>query len=249
MPEVSRDAIHGLGVTLWQTRGGHRVGADAVLLAASAGEPVKTLVDFGAGVGAVGLALARRWPEARATLIEIDPESAELARRNAAGNGLAERTEVIEVNALDGRARRALGVDDGIFDLVLTNPPFHAAGEVRISPDAAKARAHVFAAGDDPLGSWIVAALALVSPGGRFVMIHRPERLCAILAAFGRRLGEVAIRPIHAHQGADAIRLIVSGVKGSRAPTRLLPGLVLHERDGGFSALAAAIHRGETFLV
>jgi tRNA1(Val) A37 N6-methylase TrmN6 len=103
--------------------------------------------------------------------------------------------------------------------------------------------------GDDPLGAWIVAALTLVRPGGRFVMIHRPDRLSAMLTAFGRRLGDVAIRPIHPHADADAIRVIVSGVKGSRAPTRLQPALVLHERGGGFAPLAAAIHRGEAFLV
>jgi len=249
MPDLSEDSIHGLGVTLWQRRAGHRVGADAVLLAASAGSPTKTIVDFGAGVGGVGLALAKRWPEAHATLLEIAPESAELARRNAAANGLAQRTRVVEIDALDGRARRAAGVEEGKADLVLTNPPFYAACEVRVSPDSARARAHVLGEGDDPLGGWIVAALALVRPGGRFVMIHRPERLAEMLVAFGRRLGDVAIRPIHPQQDADAIRVIVSGVKGSRAPTRLQPALVLHERGGGFAPLAAAIHRGEAFLV
>ena len=77
----------------------------------------------------------------------------------------------------------------------------------------------------DALADWIVASLALLRPGGRFVIIHRPERLADLLDAFGRRLGAVAIRPIHPREGADAIRVIVSGVKGSRAPTRLRPGL------------------------
>jgi len=249
MPDVTEDSIQGLGVTLSQRRAGHRVGVDAVLLAASAGSAVKSIVDFGAGVGSIGLALAKRWPDAQATLLEMDPDSIELARRNAAANGLAERVKVIEVDALDGKARRAAGIEDGKADLVLTNPPFYAAGEVRISPDAARARAHVLGGGEDPLAAWIVAALALVRPGGRYAMIHRPDRLAEILNAFGRRLGDVAIRPIHPHAGADAIRVIVCGVKGSRAPTRLRPGLVLHERHGGFSPQAAAIHRGEAFLV
>ena len=249
MPDLTKDTIHGLGVTLWQHRGGHRVGVDAVLLAASAGAPVQTLVDFGAGVGSVGLALAKRWPDTHATLIEIDPENADLARRNAAGNDVAERIRVIEINALDGRTRRNAGVENGTADLVITNPPCYAASEVRVSPDSARARAHVFGEGEDPLAAWIVASLALVRPGGRFVMIHRPERLAEILAAVGRRLGDVAIRPIHPRQDADAIRVIVCGVKGSRAPARLQIGLVLHERNGGFAPLAAAIHRGEAFLV
>jgi tRNA1(Val) A37 N6-methylase TrmN6 len=248
MSDITHDEITALGLRLWQKRLGHRVGADAVLLAASAGAPVENLVDVGAGVGAVGLALARRWPRARATLIEIDAEIAELARRNAAENDLASRAAVANVDLVDRSARRAAGVEDGTADLVVTNPPFYDAAQVRVSPDASRARAHVFGEGQDALSAWLVAALALLRPGGRFVVIHRPERLADLVAAFGRRLGGVAIRPVHPRQGADAIRVIVSGVKGSRAPLRLQPGLVLHESDGGLAPLAAAIHRGEALL-
>ena len=98
------------------------------------------------------------------------------------------------------------------------------------------------------LAAWIVASLALLRPGGRFVMIHRPESLAPILDAIGKKLGAVAIRPIHPRVDEPAIRILVSGVKGSRAPLKILPGLTLHESDGGFTPLAAAIHRGEARL-
>jgi tRNA1(Val) A37 N6-methylase TrmN6 len=248
MSEFTHDEISGLGLRLWQKRAGHRVGADAVLLAASAGEPVESLVDVGAGVGAVGLALARRWPGARGLLIEIDAEIAELARRNAAESDLLPRVAIAELDILDRKARRAAGVEDGKADLVVTNPPFYEAAQVRASPDASRARAHVLRAGEDALAAWTVAALALLRPGGRFVVIHRPERLVDLVAAFGRRLGDVAVRPVYPREGADAIRVIISGVKGSRAPMRLRPGLVLHAPGGGFAPLAAAIHRGEARL-
>jgi len=75
-------------------RSGHRVGADAVLLAAAAGPPARRIVDVGSGVGAVALALLTRWPEARADLVEIDPGLAALARENAATNGLADRVRI-----------------------------------------------------------------------------------------------------------------------------------------------------------
>jgi tRNA1(Val) A37 N6-methylase TrmN6 len=79
-------------------------------------------------------------------------------------------------------------------------------------------------------------------------MIHRPEALPVILAAFGQRLGAVAVRPVHPRGDADAIRVLLSGIKGSKAPMRLLPGLVLHEASGAFTPLSAAIHRGEALL-
>jgi tRNA1(Val) A37 N6-methylase TrmN6 len=228
---------------------GHRAGTDAVLLAAAAGLPARRIVDFGAGAGAAGLALLTRWPEARADLVEIDPSLAALARENAALNGAAGRARVFALDALDGRARRAAGLLDGEADLVVTNPPFFAAGTARVSPDPARARAHAFAAGAEaPLRAWIVAALATLAPGGRYVMIHRPDALPEILEAFGKRLGDIAIRPVHPRGDADAIRVLVSGVKGSRAPARLAPGLVLHEAGGAFTPLAAAIHTGDAVL-
>ena len=64
----------------------------------------------------------------------------------------------------------------------------------------------------------------------------------------GQILGDLALRPIHPRADAPAIRLLISGTKGSKAPLRLLPGLTLHEADGAATPLAAAIQRGEATL-
>jgi len=240
------DAISGLGVVLRQRRTGHRVGLDAVLLAAAAGPPADRIVDVGAGVGAVGLALARRFPACQADLVEIDPEIAALAHANADSNGLSERVRVAIADVTSPAARRAAGLVDGAADLVATNPPFYRAAATRVSPDPARARAHTL--GGDGLGEWLKASLALLAPDGRFAMVHRPDSLPAIYAALGGRLGDVATRPVYARAGEDAIRVLVTGVKGSRAAARLAPGLVLHEADGRATAEAQAIHEGRAML-
>jgi tRNA1(Val) A37 N6-methylase TrmN6 len=80
------------------------------------------------------------------------------------------------------------------------------------------------------------------------VMIHRPDALSAILAAIGSRLGALALLPVHPTIGASAHRLLVSGVKGSKAPLRVASGLVLHGPDGRLTAEADALHRGERFI-
>src|SRR5580704_608773 len=116
------DAISGLGLVLRQKRAGHRVGLDAVLLAAAAGAGARHIVDVGAGVGAVGLALARRFSEALVDLVEIDEEAAALARENAKRNGVAERVRVIVADVTDAKARRTAELRDGAADLVVTNP-------------------------------------------------------------------------------------------------------------------------------
>ena len=242
------DEILGLGLRLRQMRAGHRVGLDAVLLAAAASStpsPPRRIVDVGAGVGAVGLALARRFPGAEVDLVEIDAATAALARDNAALNGLAARVLVADVTA--PASRRAAGLLDGAADLVATNPPFLQADAARVSPDAARARAHALD-GADGLAAWLKASLALLAPGGFFAMIHRPDALPAIYAALAGRLGDVAVRPVHPREGEDAIRVLVTGTKGSRAPARLRPGLVLHEADGRATAQAQAIHEGRATL-
>ena len=247
---LTEDRWLGGRLMLVQPKRGHRVGTDAALLVAAAGDARQgRIVDVGAGVGAVGLALAQRNPLASVDLVELDPELAQLAESNAARNGLQARTRVLRLDALNPRERREAGLAE-LASCVVTNPPFFDAKAVRASPDKGKARAHVLAGAEAgaTLADWIQASLAMLAPGGRFVMIHRPDALGAILAGIGGRLGALALLPVHPTIGASAHRLLVSGVKGSKAPLRLAAGLVLHGTDGRLTAEADAIHRGERLI-
>jgi tRNA1(Val) A37 N6-methylase TrmN6 len=252
---TSCDGLLGGRLNIRQPIKGHRVGSDAILLAAAApARGVERLVDVGAGVGPVGLAILQRMPGANADLVERDAVLAALAEENAALNGLAARTRVAGADITQARERREAGLADGGADLVVTNPPFFDAPTVRISADARRASAHVFAEqsstdlGPPALEAWIVASLSLLRAGGRFVMIHRPDALAQILNAFGRRLGAVAILPIHPNAQAPAHRMLVAGVKGARGPIALRPGLTLHDQSGAFTPLAQALHRGDALI-
>src|ERR1700741_1966998 len=89
---VTEDAVLGGRLRLRQPRRGHRVGHDAILLAAAC--PARTgdkVVDLGAGIGAAGLALAARVPGTTVTLVEVEPTLAALADENVRRNGLDER--------------------------------------------------------------------------------------------------------------------------------------------------------------
>jgi FkbM family methyltransferase len=208
---------------------GHRAGTDALLLASATPlEQTGAIVDVGAGAGAVGLMAAIRAPAARVALVEIDPESCALARENVAANGLAERVAVYEADITSARGRRAAGLADETAALVLTNPPFYEAGSVRATPDEARRRAHVAVA---PLAEWVRGALALLAPGGTFAMIHRAEALALCLQSVEGRLGGVTILPFHPRAGAAATRILLRGVKGSRAPLSLLSPLALQGEE------------------
>jgi tRNA1(Val) A37 N6-methylase TrmN6 len=251
---TSDDALLDGRLIVRQPLKGHRIGSDAILLAAAAPcEGVGRVVDVGAGVGAVGLAILQRSVGSSADLVERDAFLAGLAQSNAALNGLENRVRVLPVDIVEARDRQSAGLVDGAADLVVTNPPFFEARSVRASPDSRKASAHVLAksaagAKEPLLETWIIACLALLRAGGRFVMIHRPDALAQILGAFGRRLGAVAILPVHPNAQAPAHRILVSGVKGARGPIGLRPGLVLHDSAGAFTPLAEAIHRGEALI-
>jgi tRNA1(Val) A37 N6-methylase TrmN6 len=170
--------------------------------------------------------------------MEIDPASASLARANVDANGLAERVTVVEGDAL-----RPSSVTP-TADLVLTNPPYLSAGRARIS--SAKTGAHEMPPGQ--LDLWAKAALRLLSGRGRLVLVHRAEVLPELLQVLCGRFGALAVRPVLPRADQQAIRILVFGTKGSRGPFRILPPLVLHEPDGTFTPLAAAIHRGEARL-
>ncbi len=225
---------------------GHRAGTDAVLLAAAIGAPDGALLDAGAGVGAVGLMMAKRAPGLAVTLVEADPLTAALARDNIALNGLSARARVIEADLLCAPARRAAGLPDRCADIVVTNPPWLTSGRSRAPPDPRRALAHVL--GDGGLGAWMRAVAALTKPGGRMAIILRADALKALLEACEGRFGALALLPVHPRDGQAAIRLLAAGIKGSRAPTRLLPGLTLHGEDGAFTPRAQALHRGEAAL-
>jgi tRNA1(Val) A37 N6-methylase TrmN6 len=246
---LSTDSLFGGRLRLIQLRRGHRAGTDAVLLAAAAGEVGSArVVDLGAGVGTVGLAVAQASPAAQVRLVEREPALAALARDNIAANGLGGRVEVVEADVLaPAAARRAGGLAPHSAEVIVTNPPFFAQGRVRASPDAARRAAHVM--DEAALEGWLRTAADLAVPGGRLVMIHEAGALAAILAGLAGRFGAIALKPVHPRAGEPATRLLVAGVKGSRAPLRLLPGFVLHEADGRFTAEAEAVHRGEAIIV
>ena len=239
-PDHTIDAFHNGGFFLVQpSDAGHRAGMDAMLLAATVPEGAKgALADLGAGAGAAGLAAANRLPGLTVVLIERSPAMADCARRSLAlaeNAHLAQRAKVIEADvALHGNQRRAAGLADHAFDYVIFNPPFNA-GRDRKTPDPLKAEAHAMET-DDLFERWLRTAAAILKPGGQVSIIARPESLADILSAFGKRFGGAEVSPVCPRNGDDAIRILVTAIKGSRARLSLRDRILVHEGPGhGFS--------------
>lgn len=236
------DAILGGSLTLRQMRAGHRVGHDAVLLAAAAPAACRRVVDLGAGVGAAGLAFLTRVGEAELVAVEVVPELADLARENAALNAMAARVRVVTADVVSlARPEGPPEPAAGRADLVLMNPPYNAPGAHQASPRARRALAHM--ADDGLLDAWATAAHRCLEPGGHLCLIHRPGALAPILAALDGRFGAAEFIPVHPRPEAPAARLLVRAVKGRRTGPALLPGLVLTDADGTPAAAAERILR------
>jgi len=226
--DLTCDAFLDGRLRLWQPRAGYRAATDPVLLAAfTPARPGERVLELGCGAGAAALCLARRVPGLDLHGLEVQPDYAALARRNAAENGLALAVHEGDLRRMPA-ALRGLG-----FDHVLANPPFHPPAATP-APDAGRDLAHREAA---PLADWIDAGLRRLVPGGRLVLIHRAARLAEILAALAGRAGGAEVLPIASRAGAPAGRVLVRARKGSGAPLSLLFPLTVHrgsshESDG-----------------
>jgi tRNA1(Val) A37 N6-methylase TrmN6 len=228
--DVTEDGILGGQLRLRQPKRGHRAGHDAMLLAAAtvarAGDRV---ADFGAGVGAAGLALARRNPAIELVLIEIDAALAAMARHNAASNQI--EAEVIAIDVASGaEVFAAAGLLPDSFDVVLMNPPFNEPDRHRSSPDPSRKAAHL--GEPSTLESWVHAARRVLKPGGVLTLIWRADALAQVLATLDGGFGTVTILPVHGNPVAPAIRVLVRAVKGARGKAALYPGLVLNDESG-----------------
>lgn len=239
MDELTHDAFLGGKLHLWQPQKGYRAGTDPVFLAAACpAQTGESVLDIGCGVGTAVLCLAARVPGLRLFGLEVQPQIAALARRNAADNGFEMPVECGDLTAMPKSLRQH-------FDHVITNPPFYAQTGTP-SPNGIRDLALRV---DVPLFDWVQAAGRRLVPGGWLTLICGVDGLPQVLAAMGKQVGSVSVLPLAARENHPAKRIILRARKVGRAPFRLLAPFILHEgpaHDGdrnSHSARAEAISR------
>jgi len=231
--EITTDRFLGGKLRVQQPSAGFRAGLDAVVLAASVPARAREQVlELGSGCGTASLCLAARIPDCDVTGLEIDKNLVGIASGNAETNGLADRLHFVtgDVFAPPRVLRR-------LFDHVFANPPFHHPSDPASTNVLRKQATHDGSA----LALWLKAGLKRVRPDGTMTMIIRTDRLAEILE--GSRAQGITLLPLWARQGEPSKRIVVQARKGSRERLRLLPGLVLHEKDGAYTQTADSILR------
>ena len=246
MPVTTDDHVLGGQLLLRQPASGHRAGHDAILLAAAtSARSGQRVVDFGAGVGTAGLAVAKRVAGLSLALIEINPDFADLARHNAKANGVAAEVVTLDL-ASTAEAFATAGLPPDSADVILMNPPFNDPARHRASPDRTREIAHV--ATDETLAIWIHAARRVLKSNGVLTMIWRADGIADVLAALDRGFGSLALMPVHGDASAPAIRIMVRAVKGGRAPSAIHPGIALRDAKGAPDAYIQQILAGHAAL-
>ena len=247
--ETSEDAVLGGRLRVRQPLHGHRVGHDAILLAAAtAARAGEQAVELGSGVGAAGLALAARIPGLKVVLVEVDADLCALAADNARLNRLDDRVRALALDAENVDALKAGGLSPDTIDRVLMNPPFHDARRQNVSPDPRRRLAHVGAPG--LLARWVATAAWLLKPHGILTLIWRADGLDEVLGALRSGFGSIAVLPVHPREGAPPIRVLVRAAKGGRTPQVAYAALLLNDEHGQPTAAAENVLRaGKTLNI
>jgi tRNA1(Val) A37 N6-methylase TrmN6 len=243
---TSADAFLGGRITVFQPRNGFRAGFDSVLLGASVSPKAQTLLELGAGAGVPSLVALAQNATLNATLVEFDASVLPLTASNLKDNGFGDRSRVVTTDLTQPQGRTAAGLMSDAYMSVIANPPFFdGASGTAPSPDRSMAR-HM---ASDLLDTWVRAAATHAAPGGEVIFVHVPQTLPALLNAFAPRFGAITILPLAPHAGEAAIRVLIRGIKGSRAPLQLLATRVLHDETArGFNPTFEAIFRGAARL-
>lgn len=206
-------------------------GIDAVLLSSFARvAPGEDVLDLGTGTGVIPLLLAGKSEGRSFTGLEIQEESADMARRSVAYNGLEDRIQIVT-----GDIKEAARIfKPASFPVVTSNPPYITASRGLLSQGRAKALARHEILCD--LSDVVGAAAKLLTPGGRFYMVHRPFRLVDIFCEMrSRGIEPKRLRMVQPFADKKPNLALIEGVRGAGAELTVEKPLFVYETPGVYT--------------
>lgn len=230
---ITLDSI--CNIQLYQSKTGYRFSVDSLLLYDFVNlRTSKSIADFGAGSGIVGILLARKYPEAHVTLFEIQESLAKLAEKNVQLNKLEKRVSVVktDIKTLPKRS---------IFDLIVSNPPFRRlkSGRINIEEERAIARHEI----NLSLSDLIKSAANTVLAKGRFCLIYHPWRLSELFVTLRKNDFEPKrLRFIHSNPSTEAKMVLLESVKGGKIGLKIEKPLYIYEENGEYTEEIKSIY-------
>lgn len=202
-------------------------GMDAVLLSEFArAKPGERVLDMGTGTGVIPILMEAKEKGSVFQALEIQPESAAMARRSVEYNGLQHKIQIIEgdikaASAILGRA---------VFDVVTVNPPYmnDSGGLKNPALPKAIARHEVLCTLEDVIRE----AAAVLKEHGRFYMVHRPARLQEIITRMHQyHLEPKRLRMVHSFVDKEATMVLIEGLKGGGVFMKVENPLIIYEQE------------------
>jgi tRNA1(Val) A37 N6-methylase TrmN6 len=233
-PPYSAGTLLGGRVTYRQPEHGYRTGIEPILLAACVpARPGDRILEAGTGAGAALLALSARIANLSGTGLESDPAMARLAADNLAANGCTGlRIDCTRIETWQ---------PDGTYDHAFANPPWHSDASTH-SPLPARRAAKM--AGSTTLNDWIVKLAAALRHRGTLSLILPAAAFTeAARSLAAARLAETTLIPLWPKPQTQAKIIILQAIRNGKGPSRITPGLTLHEADGAYTQAANRILR------
>ena len=230
-PDERVDELNRKGYRIIQDTKQFCFGMDAVLLSAFVKvKPKQRVLDLGTGTGVIPILLEAKTPGEHFTGLEIQPDSANMARRSVALNGLTDKIDIVTGDIKD--ASKIFGASS--FDVITTNPPYMIGSHgIKNDRDAKTiARHEVLCSLDDILRE----SAKMLKQGGHFYMVHRPFRLAEIFS----KMVEYRIEPkrmclVYPYVDKEPNMVLIEGIRGAKSRMTVEPPLIVYEKDGSYT--------------
>ena len=206
-------------------------GMDAVLLSGFArAKKHENCLDLGCGNGIIPILMEAKTAGNHFTGLEIQPGSADMARRSVALNDLQDRIDIVEGDIKD--ASKIFGASS--FHVITTNPPYMIGTHGENSPSTAKAiaRHEVLCTLDDILRE----SAKMLMPGGRFYMVHRPFRLAEIMSKMVEyKIEPKRMRLVYPYIDKEPNMVLIEGLRGGKSRVTVEKPLIVYKEQGVYT--------------
>ncbi|MEE1014889.1 MAG: tRNA1(Val) (adenine(37)-N6)-methyltransferase [Lachnospiraceae bacterium] len=206
-------------------------GMDAVLLSSFAkAKPGEKVLDLGTGNGIIPILMEAKTKGEKFFGLEIQEESADLARRSVALNGLEEKIGIVT-----GDMKEAVNIFGAAsFHVITMNPPYMTGNHGLVNPEDAKAIArHEITCS---LEEMISQASKVLKSKGRFYMVHRPFRLAEIMSLMVKyHLEPKRMRLVYPYVDKEPNMVLIEGLKGGNSRITVEPPLIVYEKPGVYT--------------
>lgn len=206
-------------------------GMDAVLLSGFARAKEGSLVlDMGTGTGIIPILMEAKTQAAHLTGLEIQEESADMARRSVLLNNLSDKIDIVSGDIKE--AGKLFGAAS--FDVVTCNPPYMIGQHGLTNPDAPKAiaRHEILCTLEDVISQ----AAKVLKPGGHFYMVHRPFRLAEIMTTMSQyKLEPKRMRLVYPFVNKEPNMVLIEAARGGRPRMTVEKPLIVYKEPGVYT--------------